>query len=263
MAEQKKSKKSFKGDWIVKNLLLAVLAFLALILVSSVALNLLTRHGKEVTVPDFTNMSLAQAKTEAGKNGIRIKVVDSVFVRRLEKGVVYRQTPKAGASVKKGRHILLTINSIVPKTVQMPNLVGYSLVEAKAALVNRGLNLGTLRYQEDIATNNVIRQMYNGRDIAPGQNIVSGSDVSLVLGLSPEHNRTSVPKVTGLRYVRAIDVLNDNSLNKGKAVFDKGITSYADTINAVVYKQEPAASQKVVMGSAVTMYLTLDPEKIK
>lgn len=255
--------KGFKGDWMVRNIVLAALAIGAIILLSNVALNWITRHGKTVTVPDFTNMSVVQARQAADAAHVKIKVADSVFVRRLDKGVVYRQSPKAGASVKQGRRIFLTINSIVPKTVKMPNVVGYSLVEARAALLNRGLNLGTLRYQSDIATNNVMRQLSGGRDIAPGTDIISGSEIDLVLGLSGERNKTTVPKLIGLRYVRAIDVLNENSLNRGKAVFDKEITSYADSVNAVVYKQEPAAAQSVVMGTAVKMYLTLDPEKIK
>ena len=260
---KKDSKKGFTGDWIVKNIVLAAVAILALTLLASVSLKIITRHGKTVTVPDFTNMSVAQARHAADQAGVKILVTDSVFVRRLEGGVVYRQTPKAGADVKKGRRIFLTINAIVPKTVKMPNVVGYSLVEARAALLNRGLNLGTLRYQSDIATNNVMKQLYNGREIAPGSDIVSGSEITLVLGLSADNNKTSVPKITGLRYVRAIDVLNENSLNRGKAVFDAGIVSYADSVNAVVYKQEPAPAQSVVMGTAVKMYLTLDPDKIK
>lgn len=260
---KKDSKKGFTGDWIVKNIVLAALAIVALMVLASVSLNRITRHGKTVTVPDFTNMSVTEARQAAENARVKVQVTDSVFVRRLDKGVVYRQSPKAGASVKQGRRIFLTINSIVPKTVRMPNVVGYSLVEARAALLNRGLNVGMLRYQSDIATNNVMRQLAGGQEIAPGTEIVSGSDIDLVLGLSSENNKTSVPKLIGLRYVRALDVLNENSLNRGQAVFDKGISTYADSVNAVVYRQEPAAAQSVIMGSTVKMYLTLDPEKVK
>ena len=240
-----------KNHWIIKNIVLAALALGALLLLASVSLNLITRHSKTVTVPDFTNMSVTEARQAAESARVKVQVTDSVFVRRLDKGVVYRQSPKAGASVKQGRRIFLTINSIVPKTVRMPNVVGYSLVEARAALLNRGLNVG------------VMRQLAGGQEIAPGTEIVSGSDIDLVLGLSSENNKTSVPKLIGLRYVRALDVLNENSLNRGQTVFDKGISTYADSVNAVVYRQEPAAAQSVIMGSTVKMYLTLDPEKVK
>lgn len=260
--DKNKRHKGFKGDWVMKNLVLAVVIVVAIVLAVQWALAALTRHGESVTVPDFTNMTVSEAAAAASRSDVRVKVVDSTFVRRLEKGAVYRQVPKAGSAVKKGRHILLTVNSMVPKTVQMPNLVGYSLIEAKAELMNRGLNLSRLRYEEDIATNNVLRQLYRGRDIAPGSDIVSGSDIDLVLGLNPKNNATVVPKVTGLKYIRATDVLNDYSLNRGRAVFDREVRTYADSVNAVVYRQDPAASEQAVMGSGVRLYLTLDETKV-
>ena len=66
-----------------------------------------------------------------------------------------------------GRSIFLTINSIVPRKVVMPNLVGYSLNEARSELNNRGLTLGKLNYTQDIATNNVLRQTVRDAPSAP------------------------------------------------------------------------------------------------
>ena len=43
-------------SWIIKNLLLAALMVLAIVGVASLALRIGTQHGKEVQVPDFTNM---------------------------------------------------------------------------------------------------------------------------------------------------------------------------------------------------------------
>lgn len=255
-------KESLLNNWIVKNLLLAVLGFAVLIFAARIGLSAITRHNKSVPVPDFTNMSVAEAKALARAADLEIVVTDSVFIKRLDKGVVYRQNPKPGAGVKKGRHISLIINSVVPRTILMPNLVGYSLVEAKAEILNRGLNLGRLRYVDDMATNNVLKQLSMGREIKAGSKIISGSDIDLVLGLNPENNSTNVPNLTGLKYIHAIDVLHDNSLNCGKAVFDKDIRTYSDSVNAVVYKQEPAVSdEQVRMGTAVTLHLTLDGSK--
>ena len=154
----KEQAKGILSNWIVRNLLLAAALIAGLLLVAQVALGIITRHGKTVTVPDFTNMTVAEAADAARDAHVGVKVTDSVFVRRLGAGVIYRQSPKAGSTVKKGRSIFLTINSIVPRKVVMPNLVGYSLNEARSELNNRGLSLGRLNYTQDIATNNVLRQ---------------------------------------------------------------------------------------------------------
>ncbi|MBQ8070087.1 MAG: PASTA domain-containing protein [Bacteroidales bacterium] len=247
--------------WLAKNMVAAIVAVLLLVLGANMLLKLGTRHGKEITVPDFTNMTVKEAKKAAGHAGVRIDVVDSVYVRRMARGVVYRQNPSPGSNVKNGRRILLTINSVTPKKVQMPNLVGLSMRQAKAELLSRGINLGKLIYVNDIATNNVLRQLYKGRDIKPGTMIESGSDINLEVGLNTEDNRTYVPDFKGMKYMRAVDAVHDNSLNVAKLIFDSDIKTYGDTLDAVVYKQAPSASRApIVMGSDVTLYLSKDPK---
>ena len=158
---------------------------------------------------------------------------------------------------------MLTINATVPKKVTMPNLVGYSMRQAKAELSSRGLNLGKLVYVDDIATNNVLKQQQRGRDVRPGSSVESGSDIDLVVGLNGSDNRTYVPNVRGMKYIRAVDVIHENSLNISSLIFDESVRNYNDSINSVVYRQSPGASSAPsLMGSSVSLYLTVDPERI-
>ena len=207
-------------------------------------------------------MSVSEAVYTAGLQNLRVDVTDSVYIRRMGRGMVYSQNPKAGSSVKKGRRILLTINSVNPKKVQMPNLVGYSMRQAKAELLSRGLGLGKLMYVSDMATNNVLRQMYRGREIEPGTMIESGSDINLIVGLNPDDNQTYIPDVVGMKYMRAVDAIHDNSLNIKALRFDKTVKSYADSLDATVYRQGPSASSEpILIGSEITLYLSNDPLK--
>lgn len=251
----------FKLHWILKNLLLAAVIVTALILVLSVALRLITRHGENVTTPDFTNLTYTEALELASKGEVNVTVVDSVFIRRLPGGVVYRQQPQAGAIVKKGRSIDLTVNSVVPKKVVMPNLLGYSVSEAIGQLQNRGLELGRLNYVRDMATNTVLGQSVNGTTVSAGDLVVSGSLVDLKVAVAYEDNRTVVPKIIGLKYVSAVDALHDHFLNVGRIHCDKDIKTYTDSLNAVVYKQDAQGSVKT-LGTSIGFYLTLDPSKL-
>jgi beta-lactam-binding protein with PASTA domain len=154
---------------------------------------------------------------------------------------------------------MLTINALHAKKVSVPNLVGLSMRQAKAELNSRGLALGKLIYVNDIATNNVLRQIYRNREIRPGVQIETGSEIDLQVGLNSEDNMTYVPNVKGMKYLRAVDAVHDNSLNVGKIVFDKTVKNYSDSLAATVYKQTPAASKSpLLMGSDVTVYLSLD-----
>jgi beta-lactam-binding protein with PASTA domain len=249
--------------WVLKNLAGAVLFFVALAVVANVLLGIFTHHGKVIQVPDMVGLSVREADHVADTAGVRIDVVDSIYVRGMAKGAVYKQNPAAGSNVKKGRRIMLTINATQPKRITMPNLVGYSMRQAKAELSSRGLNLGRLIYVDDIATNNVLKQQQNGRDVRPGSSVESGSDIDLVVGLNGSDNRTYIPNVRGMKYVRAVDVIHENSLNISSLIFDESVRNYNDSINSVVYRQSPGASSAPsLMGSSVSLYLTVDPERI-
>lgn len=262
-SENTENKKCLTDNIYIKNILGIFIALLALVISSSIFLKVITHHGNKIEVPDFTNMTISEAKYNAGINNIRVLVIDSVYVRRMKKGAVYSQTPKPGSTVKKGRLIRLTINSITPKKIIMPNLVGVSMRQAHAELLSRGLNLGQLIYVNDIATNNVIRQLYNNKEIKPGMYINSGSNIDLVVGLNNFDNTTNVPDVIGMKYMRAVSAVHDYSLNVSRLVFDSSVRNYADSLDAVVYKQGPVASEiPVIMGSDMSLYLTVDAAKI-
>ena len=250
-----------KDRWILKNLIGAVVFVGVLLILVSVGLRVITRHGKTVTAPDFTSLSVREAENLAAQSQVNVKVVDSVFVRRLPGGVVYRQQPVAGATVKKGRSIFLTINSVVPRKVVMPNLYGYSITEARTELKNRGLSLGSLRYVRDIATNTVLGQSCEGKEVKAGDLVVSGSSIDLKVGVNKDDDATLVPRLIGMKYVPAVDALHDHYLNTGRVRFDPDVRTYADSVNAIVYKQEAEGEEKP-LGSTVNLSLTLDPLKV-
>ncbi|MCR5840926.1 MAG: PASTA domain-containing protein [Bacteroidales bacterium] len=254
--------KGFFTNWIVKNVLLAVALVALFVLLANTLLALATQHNKELVVPDFTNMTYDEARQAASKAGVRVLVADSVYVKRLRPGAVYLQTPKAGDHVKRGRRVRLTTNTTVPKEVAMPSLVGFSMRQAKAELARAGLTLGRLIYVRDIATNNVLRQQRGGVDIKAGTRLASGTTINLVVGLSPNDNMTFAPKLIGKQYLHAVDQTQESSLNVGSLHFDETVKTYADSVSAFVYQQRPAASEKVRMGSEITMSLTTDPSKL-
>lgn len=253
------SAKEFFSNWIVKNIIKGILFVLGLVLLVNLLLAIITQHGKTVAVPDMTNMTFKECQREAAKAGVRVEIGDSVYVRQMKRGVVFSQNPKPGARVKKGRRILLTTNAVNPKKVSMPSLVGCSMRQAKAELASKGLYLGRMSYVEDIATNNVLRQLYRNREIKPGTMINSGSKIDLVLGLNPESGATYIPDVSGMKFLRAVDIVQDNSLNIGKLVFDKAVKNYSDSLNAVVYDQKPKPDgTPMEMGAEVALFLRLE-----
>ena len=264
MKKNKPTSDWWKSVWI-RQIACAAGGLIVLVLIVHLLLLQVTRHGKAFSVPDFTGMSMEEAQQLAKKNHLRLDVTDSVYVYQLPRGSVFKQNPQASVSVKKNRRILLTINSLSPRMVSVPNVVGFSLRQAKAVLSAQGLNVGTLRYTPDIATNNVLEQRYKGAPIAANVKLPAESPIDLVLGINNQSIRTAIPQLTGLTLEQAKDLLVEYSLNTGRIVFDKDIHNYADSLAAKVYKQEPAAapqSERWSLGARVEIYLTLDTDKL-
>lgn len=257
-------KKGFFNHWIIRNLLICVILIAVMVAGAMIFLNIVTKHNQELVVPDFSNMTLAEAQALAEKEGMRVEVTDSVFVKRMKRGAVRDQNPSPGAKVKEGRRILLTINAVNAKKVTMPNLVGLSMRQALAELQSRGLVVGKLIYVEDIATNNVLRQLRANREIEPGVSVESETSIDLVLGLNPDSDAaTYVPDLLGKRYMSAVDIIHRQSLNLKSVRFDDTVMDYEDSLNAVVYRQNPDISmQPVSLGEEISLYLTTDQTKV-
>jgi beta-lactam-binding protein with PASTA domain len=261
--ENVQEKGSVKSNWIVNNLMRALVFVLVLIIGAMAFLHFFTKHNQELVVPDFSNLTVEEAESLASSSHMRVEVTDSVFVKRMKKGAVYRQNPRAGSMVKEGRRVILTINALNAKKVTMPNLIGYSMRQAMAELQSRGLVLGKLIYVDDIATNNVLRQLRGNREIDPGVLIESESVIDLVVGLNSGDSETYIPDVIGLKHITALDAVHSNSLNIRSLRFDSSVKNYDDSLSAVVYKQAPEPSEhSVKMGEDVTLYLTVDANKV-
>ena len=254
--EKKVEQKGFLGHGLVRNLLTMAIIGVAMIVGAMVFLNVATQHNRELQVPDFRGMTLEEAVAAADDAGIRVEVVDSVYSQR-NRGKVKSHTPAAGVMVKKGRRVLLTVNAVNARKVTVPNLVGYSLRQAMPELDQRGLVLGRLIYKKDIATNNVLKQQYKGREITAGTQVEAESVIDLVLGLNSTDCETVIPSVLGKDERSAVRTLHDSYLNVKNVVFDKSVQTWEDSLSAQVYKQVPEPSDTVFvdMGTDITIYL--------
>ena len=253
-----KAASQLKENILTKHIILAGCSLLVVIFLLFTMLKFITRHNQEFEVPSFMNMSVEEAEAVARQYELRLEVTDSVYINRMAPGAIFRQNPEAASKVKKNRRILLTINANQPKLVKMPELVGYSLRQAQSELISNQLSLGKLIYVKDIATNNVLGQLYKGRAIAEGEKIPSESVIDLKLGINETDSTTYIPEIRGIPYRLVREKLADNSLNLSKAVFDESVTNYADSLSAWVYRQVPAPSDSVTvrLGTGVTVYLS-------
>ena len=265
------AKRGSSGLWaqlksrpIIYHAVLIVLALVGVIVVSSILMMIITRHGTHRTVPEFMGTKLDIVKQEAERRGLEIVVNDSLFVPAYEGGIVLDQLPKSGAEVKAGRKVYVTINSFREKMVKVPYVAGRSLRQAKNMLEVAGLGIEKLVYEEDIATNYVLAEMVDGIEMNAESDVEleMGSGVVLKVGVEPEKNSTIVPKAIGHGLQAAKSRLWEQGLNVGKIIFDEDIDLLSEK-NARVYRQSLGHNITTGLGSAVSLWLTLDMEKVE
>ena len=163
---------AIRENILLRHIILAISSIVILLVVTQIVLAIATRHGQRYKVPDFKGMTLDEARRAARKNDLKLEVIDSMYVAKMTRGAIIEQYPKAGNVVKSGRRIFLTTNTHKPKMVPVPYVTGFSLRQAKNKIVGAGLVIDRLIYRNDLATNNILDQTYNGKRVSAGTEVM-------------------------------------------------------------------------------------------
>jgi eukaryotic-like serine/threonine-protein kinase len=217
----------------------------------TLCLGFITKHGKDITVPDLTGIKMEELDKYLGDKNLEYEIIDSSYSTADKKGTVISQDPYPNSKVKSGRKIYITVVAKLPERTTVPNLKDLTLRQTISVLETYGLKVGKLEYVEDIAKNAVIKQKYKGSEIAAGTMVEKGFSIDLVLGKGEKDEKAIVPFLLGKTRDAAIRLINEYSLNVGKEIFE----DVADTSNACVYKQSPFFTTKpsVSLGTSVNL----------
>lgn len=139
--------KKFKSWYLWGNLLAMALVVVLLCAGIKFGLDIYTRHGEEIVVPDVRHKLSADAKYLLTEAGLKVVVSDTGYVKKLPEDCVLQQMPDAGAKVKKGRVVYLTVNSSNTPRLTIPDIIdNCSLREAMARLTAMGFKLGQPKF---------------------------------------------------------------------------------------------------------------------
>ncbi|MBD5163215.1 MAG: PASTA domain-containing protein [Bacteroidales bacterium] len=171
---------------IIANLLYMVLATVLILWAVLIFLRIWTRHGETAIVPDVKHMSYAEAAAVLSANGLTIEINDSIYERTLKPGTIVESWPKAGAVVKDGRPVYVTVTAFSTKqvTLSMP-LTNVS--ERQAVSYLRGLGINDIRIVPvpSLYPDLVVSARYGDTPITVGTVIPVTSTVTLEVGSGP------------------------------------------------------------------------------
>lgn len=248
----------------VVQIVFAVVLLAVLIFITMKGLEKYTRHGESNPVPDFSGMLPAEAKKTAQSRDLKVEIIDSLFLEEADPGVVVDQIPRPGHGVKLNRTIFLTVNSVNPEMVTLPQLTDISFRQAQVLIENAGLQLGNISYRPSEYNNLVLSVQIDSADIFPGMQLTKGSQIDLVVGREHGNQVTPLPDLAGLTVEEAQFTLTDAMLNTGVIIYDESVISSEDSLDARIWRQRPTpkTSGTVLLGSSVDLWATVDSMKI-
>ncbi|WP_418698737.1 PASTA domain-containing protein [Bacteroides sp.] len=174
---------SFKQNkyfWV--NLLAMIVVVVGLIFGVLKGLDIYTRHGEAVVVPDVKGMSIGEAEKLFRNQGLSCIVSDSSYVKALPAGCILEYNPAAGQKVKEGRTIYLTINTLNVPLHTVPDVAdNSSLRQAEARILAAGFKLAEIQHvagEKDW----VYGIKYKGRSLTTGEKVPVGAVLTLMVG---------------------------------------------------------------------------------
>jgi beta-lactam-binding protein with PASTA domain len=243
----------------LKNLGYAVLVTIALIWITMITLSFYTNKGENIPTPDFKGLTIDQVETLVNDHDFRFIIEDSVFRKDFNPGTVVFQNPVAGHKIKPNRLIYITVASHNPEEVEVPKLTDVSIRQARELLESKGFSLGNIMLHPSEFDDLVLEQKHDGETLEPGSRLPNGSTIDLVVGRHITGGETTVPELSMLSLSAARNVLTGRSLTIGSVIYDSGILSAGDSLNAIIWKQVPVydPSTPVMPGGSVDLWLKL------
>ena len=172
----------FKSSYLWGNILAMALVVLIIIIGIKYALDIYTRHGDAIPVPDIRHKSQADAERLLQDQGLAMMVTDTGYVKTLPANYILEQIPVAGEKVKSGHVVYVIINSGNTPTITLPDIIdNSSLREAIAKLKAMGFKVGPPKYitgEKDWVYGVTVR----GKNVATGDKIPVDATVTVLAG---------------------------------------------------------------------------------
>ena len=198
---------------------------------------------EDITLPNLVGVDYSAATAGSAYPDIRIKLESEDFNTEYEAGQIYRQSPSAGKSVKKGSTVQVWV-SAGGQMIPIPTFTNQEATAVYAKLVSLGLKYSTTEIASDtIAEGSVVRTSPEA-----GQSAPAGSTVVVYVSTGSNKERVQVPEVLGYPEEVAVQTLKDAQF---EVVVTHQVSDYQ--YDGLVMSQSPASPSMVPIGSKVTI----------
>ncbi len=182
--------------------------------------------NKAISVPDVSNMSLANAKSKlksAGFNDIKTVQKDD---KSVTAGYVISTDPQAGDQVPENTSITIYYSSGKGETRSVPNVVGQSLESGRATLRAAGFEVSSTEQNDSRPAGTIISQDITGE-------AESGTRITLIVSSGKSASRSANLKINLNSTQQISDAFEVVVLNSSSKVVAEGTYMVGGTVSFI------------------------------
>ncbi len=207
----------------------------------------------EVEVPAINGKDVAEAYRILEEVGLQLQIHESRHAKAVPDRVIISQTPSAGRKVRKNRAILAVV-SLGPELIDVPDLRGKTVREAKILLSNSRLRLGKFSFKE--AVYGQPEQVIHQRP-APGERVGKGEPINIQVQKGSGSALIDVPNWKGQHVYQIGDLVSQSHLS-----FSGIVWVFSDFVPfGEVVGQNPIEGNKVTRQSPVELEVSAGPNQ--
>ncbi len=199
------------GKITVKAVSTLVVLLILFLIMNEIVMPILTRHGNEFSLPNIVGMTVIEAEPVLMEADMSLKITSEEYHPDKPTGTILSQFPSGGTLVKSGRFIKVVI-SLGQKAVEVPELRGFSVRQAKLNLEESGFVLGDIEWT---STDSLPEKVVVFSFPSVGKKIPYGSEVNLMVNQGPYQRTEFVPRLIGLSLKEATQRLEEKGLVVG------------------------------------------------
>ena len=200
--------------------------------------------GELVEVPKVVGLSEDEAREELEAAGFEVEAETRPSTK--DEGEVIKQDPKAGKRLEEGETVTIVVSSGVEQ-VEVPDVEGLDIAEARAAIKAEGLEVGQVTRVESEEEEGIVLE----QDPPAGTEVDVDSAIDLEVATSPV---VVVPDVINQSEDSAIAELDRVGL------VAEVNTAPSDVDEGLVIDQEPAPGSELEPGDTVVILVSTGPE---
>ncbi len=213
-------------------------------------------HRTTVEVPDLQGLSVGAATSRAAALGLDLSVTQRLYSTVLPAGAVLLQSPAGGATVRRGWDVAVA-QSLGPRRIAIPDLLGKPEREALLTLRQHGLELGAIAH---LPTRSASPGTVLAQDPGPAAEGAEQPSVNLLIAVPApaEPPAWVMPDETGKPYPEAaasLSKLNLHAESAAGAPPGVRVPLSPATAPGTVLAQTPEAGTRVDASSKIVLWV--------